>query len=231
MSAGTVVEFCGLPGAGKSTIAGALVASLRLQGIPTTEVMAPIGPAASRGERMRRKSMVIARGMTHAGGVAVAGNVGFRSGQRSGRDRVARPANLLVVRDAVRRAKDRPGVHVLDQGPVQEWWSAALRADDARVLRWAATDPAPRADLVVRVDAPLELLTRRLARRGDRQSRLEAVDGAELASELARGGRLLDALCDELVHSSGTRRPTLIRVDGYGPGAVEAVGEALRGLG
>jgi broad-specificity NMP kinase len=228
---GTVVEFCGLPGAGKSTIAGALVASLRLQGIPTTEVMAPIGPAATRAERLRRKTVVIARGMTHAGGVAVAGNVGFRSGQAAGRDRVARPANLLVVRDAVRRAKGREGIHVLDQGPVQEWWSAALRADDTRVLRWAATDPAPRTDLVVRVDAPLELLAHRLAGRGERQSRLEGVSGADLEAELARGQRLLDALCDELVHSPGSRRPTLIRVDGYGPGAVEAVGEALRRLG
>jgi len=228
---GTVVEFCGLPGAGKSTIAGALVASLRLQGIPTTEVMAPIGPAATRAERMRRKTVVIARGMTQPGGVAVAGNVGFRSRQQAGRDRVARPANLLVVRDAVRRAKDRHGVHVLDQGPVQEWWSAALRADDARVLRWAATDPAPRADLVVRVDVPADVLARRLAGRRERQSRLEGVSGEELAAEMGRGERLLDALCDELVHSSGTRRPTLIRVDGYGPGAVEAVGEALRRLG
>ena len=228
---GTVVEFCGLPGAGKSTIAAALVASLRLQGIPTTEVMAPIGPAASRAERVRRKSLVIARGMTHPGGLALVGNVGFRSRQHASRDRVARPANLLVVRDAVRRAKNRDGVHVLDQGPVQEWWSAALRADDARVLRWAATDPSPRADLVVRVDAPLDLLARRLADRGERQSRLEGNGGEELGAELARGEWLLDALCDELVHSSGTRRPTLIRVDGYGPGAVVAVGEALRQLG
>lgn len=228
---GTVVEFCGLPGAGKSTIAGALVASLRLQGVPTTEVMAPVGPTATRGERFRRKTLVIARGMTSSGGVAIAGNLGLRSRQQAGRDRLARPANLLVVRDAVRRAKDRRGVHVLDQGPVQEWWSAALRADDTRVLRWAATDPAPPADLVVRVDAPLGVLARRLAGRRERQSRLEGVAGVDLEAELARGEWLLDALCDELVHSPGTRRPMLIRVDGYGPGAVDAVGEALRRLG
>jgi hypothetical protein len=228
---GTVVEFCGLPGAGKSTIARALVASLRLQGVPTTEVMAPIGPTAPLATRVRRKSLVIARGVTSRGGLGITTNVAFRSGQSDVRDRIARPANLLVVRDAVRRARERAGVHVLDQGPVQEWWSAALRADDARVLAWAASDPAPRSDLVVRVDGPIDALAERLARRTGRQSRLEAVDGPVLEAELARGAALLDVLCEQLVHSPGTHRPVLIRVDGFGPGAVDSVGEALRRLG
>src|SRR4029079_7833800 len=118
------------------------------------DVMAPLGPSAARGPRLRRKSLVIASGVVHRGGPGVAGNVAWRSRQADARDRVARPANLLVVRDAVRRAKGRAGVHVLDQAPVQEWWSAALRADRDRVLAWAADDPAPRADLLVRVDAP-----------------------------------------------------------------------------
>jgi predicted kinase len=228
---GTVVEFCGLPGAGKSTIARALVASLRLEGVPTVEVMAPIGPSATRSERIRRKSAVIVRGMTARGAIGVAANVGFRSGQSDARDRLARPANLLVVRDAVRRARSRPGVHVLDQGPVQEWWSAALRADSDRVLRWAGSDPAPRADLVVRVDAPVEVLAERLARRRARQSRLEAVDGPGLRDELTRGADLLDALCAQLVYSPSSHRTVLITVNGNGPGAVDSVGEALRRLG
>jgi hypothetical protein len=230
-SVGTVVEFCGLPGSGKSTIARALVASLRLQGVATSEVMAPIGPSARRGARIRRKSALIARGMMSRGGPEIATNLGWRSGQAAARDRVARPANLLVVRDAVRRARGRAGVHVLDQGPLQEWWSAALRADSDRVLRWAAADPAPRADLVVRVDAPPDVLVARLARRPARQSRLEAVSGPELEQELQRGADLLDTLCAQLVHSPGTQQPVLIRVDGFTPGAVDSVSEALRRLG
>ena len=224
-----VVEFCGLPGAGKSTIARALVAALRLRAVPTTEVMAPLGPSAHRPERLRRKTVVIARGLTRAGGVGVAANVASRSGQADARDRVARPANLLVVREAVRRAKLRPGVHVLDQGPIQEWWSAALRADADRVLAWAATDRAPRADLVVRVDTPVEVLAARLARRRarQRQSRLEAVDGPELGRELAHGARLLDLLCDEW----STAGVAMVRVDGSEPGAVASVEDALARLG
>jgi hypothetical protein len=225
---GTVVEFCGLPGAGKSTFARALVASLRLHGVPAAEVMAPIGPSAPRGARLRRKSVVVARGLLHRGGPTLAVDVAWRSRQAHARDRVARPANLLVVRDAVRRAAKGVGVGVLDQGPVQEWWSAALRADDARVVAWAANDPAPRADVLVRVDAPLDVLAARLRRRRERQSRLEGVVGADLDAELERGARLLDALCDAWCPPDGTR--TLLRVPGLGSSAeaVAGVEAALR---
>ena len=228
---GTVVEFCGLPGAGKSTIARGLVAALRLRGVPTTEVMAPLGPSAPRATRMVRKSTVIARSVIRPDGLRIVTNVGLRSGQADRRDRLARPANLLVVQDAVRRARGRGGVHVLDQGPVQEWWSAALRGDEARVLAWAATDPAPRADLVVRVDAPVDVLSARLARRTARQSRLEAVEGPALQEELRRGADLLDVLCTQLVHSPGSQQPVVIRVDGHRSGAVDPVVEALAQLG
>jgi hypothetical protein len=193
--------------------------------------MAPIGPAASRTARITRKGTIVVRGVLRSDGLGIAANLGLRSGQADARDRVARPANLLVVRDAVRRAQARTGVHVLDQGPIQEWWSAALRADDSRVLRWAGADPGPRADLVVRVDAPIDVLEARLARRAARQSRLEGVEGPALREELERGAALLDALCAQLVHSSGSPRPVLIRVEGNGSGAVASVGEALRRLG
>jgi len=226
---GTVVELCGLPGAGKSTIARAVVASLRVRGVPTTEVMAPLGPAASRAERLRRKAGVVGRGLVAPGGPAIVGNVAFRSDQADGRDRLARPVNLLVVRDAVRRAHRRAGVHVLDQGPVQEWWSAALRGDEDRVLEWAAADPNPRADLLVRVDAPIPVLHERLTRREQRQSRLEAVADADLDAALRRGADLLDAVCARLA-TGAAGAPRVVRVDGCDRAAADVVTEAVLGL-
>jgi predicted kinase len=224
---GTVVEFCGLPGAGKSTIARALVGSLRVRGVPTIEVMAPLGPAASRGERVRRKAGVVGRGLVAPGGPTIVGNVAFRSAQADGRDRLARPVNLLVVRDAVRRARRRPGIHVLDQGPVQEWWSAALRGDEDRVLAWAAADPNPRADLLVRVDAPVAVLRDRLGRRDRRQSRLEAVAASDLDAELVRGATLMDAVCERLGARGDAPGPAILRVDGRDRAAADVVAEAL----
>jgi thymidylate kinase len=224
---GYVVEFCGLPTAGKSTLARAVVAQLRLRGVPTTEVMATLGPDAGRSARLARKVAAIGRATVEPGSITVAAGVGLRSGQRDVRDRVARPANLLVVRHAVRRARRRPGVHVLDQGPVQEWWSAALRADDRRVLVQSGSDPAERSDLLIRVDTPVPILLARLADRGPRQSRLEAVEPDEQRRELERGELLLDSLSEQLVHSSGLDGPGILRVDGQDPAAAETIAEVV----
>lgn len=224
---GYVVEFVGLPGTGKSTLARAVVAQLRLRGIPTTEVMATLGPDAGRAARLARKVGAIGRAAFEPGSGALAANVGFRSGQRDARDQIARPANLLVVRHAVRRAHRLPGAHILDQGPVQEWWSAALRADDVKVLGLAESDPGERSDLLVRVDTPLDLLVERLEARGTRQSRLEGLSPADRRRELERGEVLLDSLSDQLVHSPGVHASAIQRVDGLDPTAAEMIAEII----
>lgn len=226
---GLVVEFCGLPGAGKSTLARALVERLRAGGVPAVDVMAPLGPRAGRGVRIARKVAMVGRAALDPDAWRIASEVGLRSGQADRRDRIARPLNLLVVRAAVARAAQHTGVHVLDQGPLQEWWSAALRADERRVLGWAAADGPTRADLLVRVDTPVDVLVTRLAGRAGAQSRLEGLGPDAQRAELVRADALLDALCAESVHSSGTRRPRILRVDGLDPATVEIVGEAIAG--
>ena len=228
---GVVVECCGLPGSGKSTLARALVARLRLEGIPAADVMAPIGPDAGRVTRLARKTGGVARGLLGPGSLHLATTVAVGSRQRSARDRVARPANLLVVRDAVRRARRRPGVSVLDQGPLQEWWSAGLRGDRDRVLAAAAADLAERSDVLVRVDAPLDVLVDRLGRRDQRQSRLEGADPAARRAELESGLTLLDALCPQGVDSPQSQGPVVVRVDGLDPAALDVVMEAVRRCG
>ena len=106
---GLVVECCGLPGSGKSTLVRAVVARLRLAGIPAADVMAPLGPDAPRAARLGRKAGAIAHGLTEPGSGRLVGAVALRSGQADRRDRVARPANLLVVRHAVRSAAPTSG--------------------------------------------------------------------------------------------------------------------------
>jgi predicted kinase len=226
---GLVVELCGLPGSGKSTLAHALVAQLRLAGVPAVDVMAPIGPSAGRTERLLRKTAIVGRAALRPDAWRLAVDLGVRSGQRSARDRIARPVNLVVVRAAVERAAHRAGVHVLDQGPLQEWWSAALRADSDRVLAWAAADGPTHADLLVRVDAPVDVLVTRLGRRAGAQSRVEGLDDVALRAVLTRGAGLMDALVEQLVHSPGSRRPRILRVDSEDSAAVGIVREAIAG--
>ena len=229
---GTVVEFCGLPGAGKSTIARALVASLRLHGIPTTEVMAPIGPSAGRAARLRRKSAVIARRRDEPRRRRARDE--HRVAQRP--DRRARPGR--TSREPARRPR---------RGPTRATRAPACTSSTRDRCRSGGRRPcAPTTPGCscgrppIRHPVPISWCawTCRptssppvLARRAERQSRLEGVDGAALDAEMERGAALLDVLCEQLVHSPGTHRPVLIRVDGFGSGAVDSVGEALRGLG
>ncbi len=220
---GYVVEFCGLPGSGKSTLARQVVAELRLRGVPTTDVMAPLGPDAGRTSRMRRKVQAITAGMLEPGAARLVGGVAVGSGQRDRRDQLARPANLLVVRHALRRARGRDGVSVLDQGPLQEWWSAALRAGDVeRVIELARQDPMVLPDLLVRVETPVPVLVDRLEARGPRQSRLEGVETASRAAALERGNLLLATLFDQLVYSPGVT-PATMRVSGVDHTGVAAI--------
>ncbi len=114
----------------------------------------------------------------------------------------------------------------MDQGPLQEWWSAALRADAGCVLDLARSDPADRADLLVRVDTPIPVLAARLEARGLRQSRLEGGDSAARVAELEYGNTLLGALFDQLVYSPGVT-PAVLQVGGLDDTGVAAIVAAV----
>ena len=92
---------------------------------------------------------------------------------------------------------------------------------------FAAIDPAERADLLVRVDTPIEVLVARLEARGPRQSRLEGLDSQARAQELERGEVLLSTLCEQLVHSPGAHPLGIQRVDGFDTTAAETIVEAV----
>jgi len=223
-----LVEFCGPPAAGKSLLAEQLALELRRRGRPTTLVLTPVGPRVPSWRRVPRKlarasRAILLRPLASASALrAVA-----RSGQASRRDLFHRSLNWLVVQDAVHTARRRPGVHVFDQGIVQEVCSVALRGRGCRLLD--VVDPGGRRlgpDHLVVVDVPLAVAEQRLDHRPGRQSRVER-PGGDPRVELERSVRLLDELLAEWTVRFGDRVPTVVQRVCNGDGPPEPLVRAL----
>ena len=130
-----IIELCGVPGAGKSTVAHALVTELRGRGHAASLPIEEVSPRRSRGDRLRRKlrrAAVEVAGHPQASARTV--RAVMRSHQPTWRDVAVRSLNWLVLRAAMRRASTTPGFHVFDQGLVQELCSLGFAGDAASVI-------------------------------------------------------------------------------------------------
>jgi hypothetical protein len=141
-----------------------------------------------------------------------------RSGQ-SGRDRVHRTESLLVVRALLRRARRTPGIHVFDQGLIQELGSISVGGDWRRCLDVSAPGPADvAADVLIRVVATVEAAQQRLSGRAGRQSRVELLPAhaqqRELLQQAAELAVIEQTWFDRFGRARGSRR---IEVDNDAP--------------
>ena len=187
---GVVVELCGLPGAGKTVLAEALVAELRRRGIPARDASFAAGRAA-RWTRLARKAGLVALGAVAEPTAAARSARAVRQAGVSRREVVARTVNLMASRRLATDAARAPGVTVIDQGVVQELGSVAMTGDLDRAA--AALPPGYMAtDLVVVVHVDPDEAARRLGRRASGESRLERFTGDALVDELAAHAVRLD---------------------------------------
>jgi thymidylate kinase len=195
---GVVVELCGLPGSGKSVLAAHTVAALRRAGVEAIVADLPVSAAAPTSARVRRK-VLAATAEAATEPVATARTARAVTGIRPApRDGLGLLAQWLSVRRLHRSARSRPGVSLLEEGIVQTVWSLGLRAppggtDPARLL-----DAEAAPDLLVVVEAPLDVLLRRLDDRPSRHSRTQRLAVDRRGPELERGRLLLDRLVDTL---------------------------------
>jgi hypothetical protein len=191
-----VVELCGLPGAGKSSLASAIGAMGDRLGVafPT----AGIAPDVPAGRRIARKlglcSVETAR--RPALEATMIRQI-VRSGQPSPAGAVSRWVQWASTQSLMGRARGVAGVHVFDEGVLQSLWSLGLRGDPEATLRTLAASVGrwSSPDLVIVLDPPVELLAGRLRDRPSSHSRLQRVsDDAELHAELVVGRSLLERL-------------------------------------
>lgn len=216
-----IVEFCGMPGAGKSTVATALVDELVARGHMATSMLSDVSPSTPRTQRVARKLRHAFWELgAHPRSSFRALQLLSRSGQPGWRAVVVRATNWLVVRSAYRRAQDSAVVGVIDQGLIQELCSVGFRGRALDALDLG--DPGPdrlAPDRIVQVDVDVRTAGERLAARPGRQSRVET-PGLDILDELDRQRRLLaEVLPAWLDRYGNVRRTTVHRLANDGDGA------------
>jgi hypothetical protein len=191
-----VVELCGLPGSGKSTVAQKACEALIRCGVSATVVDQPISAAAPRALRVRRRATAAARAAGRNPGTAAAVVADIAAvRQRSPRDTASMIVQWLAVCDLVSRSRRAAGVHLLQEGLLQTMWSLMLRSEDEPSPRLVTSvSTTARSDVVIVLDVEIPLIQSRLMQRHSRHSRTQQLPPALMRAELERGQQLLDSL-------------------------------------
>ena len=193
-----VIELCGLPGAGKTTVAGDLVSCLADHGVAARVVDRHLSADVSRPLRLSRKATTLARVVAADPGREVAAARLLGSGQSNRRDTIALPVQWWVAKDVLARSRLLTGVAVAEEGLVQALWSAGLRGrrgSPDELVCLAQTAAAP--DVVVHLDVPVQVALHRLRTRRSRHSRVQRLDEHEQAAALGLGDTLLRELLEQ----------------------------------
>jgi AAA domain len=195
-----VVELCGLPGAGKSSLAREVLASAPEGDVHIRVPTEAIGPEVPTVRRIGRKLRLVT-GETVRQPVPSADAMRriVGSGQGGVGPISSRWVQWVTTQRLMAVARRTPGVHLFDEGVTQALWSLGLRGDPSSTLaalrrtvgRW------DHPDRIIVLDPPIELIDRRLSERGSRHSRLQDVaDATARRAELTKGKELLDRLID-----------------------------------
>ena len=208
-----LVEFCGLPGSGKSHLADALVAGLRREGIPARAGDASIAPDIAPVRRIPRKLLAAGReALADPAGAARVG-LAIARAERDAADVISRSLQWFVTQRLLDRAAGRAGVHVFGEGVLQSLWSIGVRGDPDRLLEVLETGGAPwiRPRVLVVVNAPIDVAAARLGARRSTHSRTQALGARARTAELRRGRDLLASLVDWWRASS--RQGEIVEID------------------
>ena len=218
---GTIVEFIGLPGSGKSTIAHALAELLSARGFVVSEPTWRNDHASRPAVRALRKASLAAaasvRGPRRAGDLL---RSLVQSRQPTRRELLQLAINALYLAETATQCARSEGIHVFDQGVLQQLWSVLYRAGDSNdAERYYAGQLAGRAAAtwVVMIDTPLGAVQRRLLARTGGASRFERhllATGPQAVLDRAMfAQRRVEALANAL-HAAGAAR--VMRVSGAG---------------
>ena len=233
-AAGLVVEFVGLPGAGKSALSHQVAVLLRAEGLIVSE-------PTYRLDRVGTASRIFAKVGYGIGGAIAAPLTAARwmrtflaMRQRSLTDTCRVALNWFFLSGLTRRLARCPGVHLMDQGIFQGLWSAGYAARDGvprgDEIVTAVLKVLPPRVLVIVVETSPATLQLRLQARRDGNSRLErdlttATSAGWLAGALAAFSSLQGVL--ELLERQ--EAIAVMRVQGEHAGQLQITAEAVAG--
>lgn len=229
-----IIEFFGMPGAGKSVLAEQLTWVMSEQGEPARLITRAVAPTVGVPLRYMRKGLMAAsQGMRQPFAAVRVLLALSRSGQ-GGRSQVLRRwLELMVTQTIMRRSKPQE-MAILDQGLLQAIWSIGIHGSyQGPIETLAATSSAWQLpDLIVVVQVPPAQIASRLDARTSRHSRLQHLDPADQKRQQERGRLLIDAILKD-VGVLGLHRDSMVVVENPdGASAVELAqglaGEAIR---
>lgn len=219
---GPIVEFFGMPGSGKSTIAHEIAGILRERGVEVSEPTRTTDRLASDGgRRLDKFRLAASEGLAQRGRALRGVRTVLASSQSRPHGYPLSLVNWFYLAGLYRQAAQRPGVTLLDQGLLQAVWSIEFGSRSPRgqsAESWAelAGELLPPGAVAVYVNVDDEILRGRLAGRTSGMSRLDAAmasSGEEFERALARGRDALDFVEQVAMHLEQAGRIRAIRAD------------------
>ncbi|MFH0946843.1 MAG: hypothetical protein V2A76_16745 [Planctomycetota bacterium] len=224
-SKGKVIEFLGLPAAGKTTLALAVADILRAEGVrvflPAVHEVHPSGGVRNKASRL---AFLCGRFLRHPAALWRAFAAIRRTRQETHADLRTVLENLVTVAWLAERARAEGGVHLFDQGVFQAVWSVGLNAAYFDAKRHLTRLPRP--DLLVLVTVEPQSGLSRLAARAEDGSRLGQVIHGQ-PHLYVHASNVLDAVREAADGLARERKIRIMSLDGTSPDHLEANAKAV----